>query len=105
MMRCGRLLVGLLGVVALQSFAQVAGQGSWSGAPAAFAGVRKDPLDLPTMERTGDPGNLPVGCNRTPEQLVHWARHNMPDVRAAIDEFARRGYAVGARRRYGDLGM
>jgi hypothetical protein len=90
--RCRRLLAGLVGIVAMQGAPLPFELGSWWPEQVALAEVRKDPLDLAPTERTGDPGNLPVGCRTSPEELVHWARHRMPDVQVAIDEFARRGY-------------
>ena len=47
-----------------------------------------------SAERAGGPGDLPVGCQYSPEELVYWARHNMPDVQAAVEEFNRRGYVM-----------
>lgn len=89
-----RLLAALVSLVALQGLPLPLEGGPWLAEPVAFAGLRKDPLELAPTERTGDPANLPVGCRTSPEELVHWARHNMPEVQTAIDEFARRGYVA-----------
>jgi hypothetical protein len=62
--------------------------------PVTLTQVRREPLEAGTGERGGDSGNLPVGCRYSPDDLVNWARNYMPDVRAAMQEFSRRGYVA-----------
>jgi hypothetical protein len=85
------LVAGLVAVAVMQGRPV---SGDTHGEPLAFVEPRKDALDQPPTEGIGDPGNLPVGCRYSPEELVRWARENMPDVQAALNEFARRGYVA-----------
>jgi hypothetical protein len=65
---------------------------SVAGTASARPALRVIPVQ-PHEQFAGDPHNLPVQCQRTPQELIAFAR-NMPAVQTAMSIFASRGYVA-----------